>query len=140
MKEFNLSNQSLETLFWIMVKVKCNSQQEIRNMAELFDVLEEPVVVFEDKVQSMQSQWNELMADSAKTELKKEVRDEAKAKAEEIWEQYKEVHKCRVNILLNQNNIETISKVIDKATEMWEVSWVKTIRNLREIIEYVCIA
>jgi hypothetical protein len=84
MKEVSLSNSALERLFGILVNVKPDDMNELRELHALFDVLEEPTILFEEKAKQMREEWNALILESKKTELKQEVRDEATKKAEQI--------------------------------------------------------
>lgn len=84
MKEVSLSNSALERLFGIMVNVKPDDINELMELHALFDVLEEPTILFEEKAKQMREERNALTLESTKTELKKEIRDEAAKKAEQI--------------------------------------------------------
>ena len=139
MKEVSLSNSALERLFGILVNVKPDGMNELRELHALFDVLEEPTILFEEKTKKMREERNALTAESTKTELKKEVREEATKKAEQIWIDFEEIHKCRVTLLLNQSNIDTIKRVIEFEVQSEKVFGRGLIRDVNEIRTSVCI-
>lgn len=139
MKEVSLSNSALERLFGILVNVKPDDMNELRELHALFDVLEEPTILFEEKSKQMREERNALTVESTKTELKQNVRDAAKKKAEQIRIDFEELHKSRSTLLLNQANVDIIKKVIESEIKNEKVFGRGLVRDVNEIRTSVCI-